>query len=195
MLPERPETNRRDWIRQVLQTAGGSVLGVALSAQEHSHETGSTEAPGKPGEWRPAFLTPEQNEALVSLGECIVPGSAAALCNRVIDLILTLESDKTKRQTLDALAKFDGAARHGYGVPFQKLRPEQQAELLTAATEHGGQLNNEFQVIKEWIADAYWSSKDGMRELGWKGRVAWSSFGNVEPCSSVTEIPAGDEHR
>jgi hypothetical protein len=185
MLPERPGTSRRDWIRQVLQTAGGSVLGAALFAQEHSHETGSSEVPSQPADWRPVFLTPEQNETLVSVGECIVPGSAAAVCNRVIDLILTLESDETKRQTVDALAKFDEWARQQYGSAFATLRPEQQTEILTTAAKHDGRLNNEFQLIKEWVADAYWSSQEGMRELGWKGRVAWSSFGDIEPCSSA----------
>jgi Gluconate 2-dehydrogenase subunit 3 len=178
MLLECPKTNRRDWMTQILQSIAGSALSAQLFAQEHSHGSESTEAGEKPAEWHPAFLTNEQNETLVSLGECIVPGSATAYCNRVIDLILTIESENTKRQMVAALAKFDEAARQGYGGSFPKLRPEQQTEILIAAAKDDGQLNGNFLVIKEWMADAYWSSKEGMRELGWKGRVAWSSFGN-----------------
>ncbi len=32
--------------------------------------------------------------------------------------------------------------------------------------------------MKEWTADAYWSSQKGLRELGWTGRLAWDSFPN-----------------
>jgi hypothetical protein len=91
-------------------------------------------------------------------------------------LILTLESDKTKQQILDALAAFDSAARARHADSFRNLPPSEQSEILTEAASGKGSLAFHFEIVKEWMADAYWSSQDGMRELGRKGRVAWTSF-------------------
>jgi gluconate 2-dehydrogenase subunit 3-like protein len=175
MQPESDQNrSRREWMVQVLRAAGTSVFAAEGFALQHLHPTAVSDAAN--GTWRPAFFSEQQNEALVSLGECIIPGSTAAYCNRVIDLILTLESDKTRRQIVDALAAFDSAAGARQADSFRKLRPQEQAEILTEAASGKGSLAPHFAVIKEWIADAYWSSQEGMRELGWKGRVAWASF-------------------
>ncbi len=167
MIAERQHLSRRDWIARVLQTSGALVLIANSSAQEHADGNKA---------WHPVFLTPDQNASLVSLGECIVPGSSAAFCNRVIDLILSIESEKTQRETVEALSKFDAAASAAYGGPFREILPPQQHQLLVAAASEDGALSPQFQLIKEWIADAYWSSEEGMRELGWKGRLAWTKF-------------------
>ena len=102
---------------------------------------------------------------LTAIGERIVPGSTEALCNRVIDRVLTMESDQTRKQLMDALAAF--------GTDF--------AGLQGAST--GGPLHAQFEVIKEWIADAYWSSEKGLRELGWTGKMAWST---LPPCNHAS---------
>lgn len=126
--------------------------------------------------WRPVFLTAAQNDTLVSLGERIVPGSAAASCNRVIDLIVSLEGDGPKQQLVNALQRFDRRAQELHHVRFGELSPEQQDEILLSASAENGSLNVEFDLLKEWTADAYWSSQAGMRELGWTGRMAWTEF-------------------
>ncbi len=173
MLPERQDLNRRDWMTQVLQALSGSAIAAQLCGQEHTHPSGPLETAGP---WQPAFLTNEQNEALISLGECLVPGSAAVHCNRVIDLILSIESEPAQRTTVAALAAFDTEARNRFHNSFCKLHPDQQNEILIGISSSHDRLANPFGVIKEWVADAYWSSQEGLRELGWKGRVAWSSF-------------------
>jgi hypothetical protein len=175
MQPENGQnSSRRDWMMQVLRTTGMSVFAAEAVAREHNHSGAFAEPVN--GNWRPAFFSDKQNETLVNLGECIIPGSAAASCNRVIDLILTLESDRTRQQILDALTAFDSAARARHSDSFHNLRPGEQTEILTEAASGKGSLASHFEVIKEWMADAYWSSQEGMRELGWKGRVAWTSF-------------------
>ncbi len=163
---------------RIVETIGVAALAPPLWSANNASEP----------VWQPAFLTSEQNEALVSLGECIVPGSAAAFCNRLIDLVLSIESKKTKQQMTDALAQFDREARAHHGNNFRNLKPEQQAEILTAAARGDGALHGEFEAVKEWMADAYWSSEQGMRELGWKGRVAWASF---DGCPHAAKHSAG----
>lgn len=65
MSESQQDLNRREWMRTTLQVMAALGLASRLSMGE--------------GEWQPEFFTPQQNEQLVSLGECILPGSKAAL--------------------------------------------------------------------------------------------------------------------
>ncbi len=150
----------------VLQSS--SALGVLPLA---SSVYASATAPN----WTPKFLSALQNETLIALGERIIPGSSEALCNRLIDLVLPLEGEKNKGILLQSLAAFDQEADRFHQQHFSQLNPAQQDEILTIASQ-GGKLYNEFGVVKEWMADAYWSSLKGLKELGWTGRMAWESF-------------------
>jgi hypothetical protein len=162
MLKEENVLNRRSWILGVLQSCAGLRLAHALPDTE----------------WKPQFLSGEQNETLVSLGERIVPGSSKAGCHRVLDLLMTLESDHARKALVSALAAFDEEAVARHGEPYRKISvPQQDAVLMDTAA---GKLSAQFQLIKEWIADVYWSSEEGMRELGWTNRMSWESFPGCE---------------
>jgi hypothetical protein len=134
--------SRREWIASL-------ALAPLLSAQNSS------------------FLSPEQTQTLASLGECIIPGSAAAQCPQTIDLILGIESAKNQQMFTDALGAFKN---------FADLGAAAQTELLTKAAVSGNELNRPFQTVKEWVADTYWSSKAGLKDLGWTGQMAWREF-------------------
>ena len=169
MLPKREDLNRRDWITRVLQALGTTVGGSLIGGRAFADP-----------DWRPSFFSAQQNQLLIDLGECIIPGSQAALCNRVIDLILTLESERNQKLATTALASFDAEAQSRFGKPFAQITPEQKNDLLSVASADAGKLSPEFHVIKEWVADAYWSSKEGLHELGWTGRIAWAEFPGCE---------------
>ena len=161
------EVSRREWMVVLLQAT--SALAVAMPA------AAAANTPSPPS-WTPRFLSAEQNDTLVSLGERIVPGSTEALCNRLIDSMLAIESEKNKRALVQALAAFDNQAVQLHRQPFRKLSPAQQDEILNATAPSDSQLHAEFGIVKEWMADAYWSSRDGLRELGSTGRLAWNNF-------------------
>ena len=148
--PSSVSLDRREWIRHIVQIAAGATLAAHVGTAET---------------WTPKVLTSAQNQALVTLGERIVPGSAAALCNQTIDLVLTMESEEKHAQLAQALATFDS---------------DKDSPLLTSASSPDSPLHPQFQIIKEWISDAYWSSEPGLRELGWTGKMAWSSFPGCE---------------
>jgi hypothetical protein len=153
----------------------------AAAAQHDTHAaapSGETAAMS----WNPRFLSAEQNETLITLGERVIPGSKEALCNRLIDAILAIDSEKNRRELVQALAAFDSKAMQLHRrQQFRQLNSAQQDEILTAASQSDDPLNAEFGIVKEWMADAYWSSHQGMRELGSTGRLAWDSF---PECSS-----------
>lgn len=126
--------------------------------------------------WEPQFFSVAQNETVIALGERIIPGSAEALCNRLIDLVMPIESDKNKREFLESLTAFDREAQSRQGQSFGKLSAAVQDEILIHASAPGVRLNHDFQLVKEWMADAYWSSQKGLAELGSTGRMAWTEF-------------------
>ena len=148
--PSSVGLDRREWMRRIVQVAAGASLLARAGAS---------------ATWAPQVLTPAQNQALISTGERIIPGSAAALCNQTIDLVLTMESEQMHAQLAEALAAFDRDA---------------DGTLLIAASETNAPQHAQFQIIKEWIADAYWSSEPGLRELGSTGKMGWSSFPGCE---------------
>ena len=180
------ETNRREWMLHILRTT--AVAGVAartLVAGQHDHA--GMEGAGEQkaaASWAPRFFNAEQNATLIALGERIIPGSTAALCNRLIDSILLIESEKNKTTFLRSLAAFDNEAQRRHHHPFSELSSAQQDAILIAASHSGAPLQQPFETTKEWMADAYWTSQIGLRELGWTGRLAWASFpdcGNPHP--------------
>ncbi len=142
--------NRRECMLRILQLGAAAAVVPGLR--------------GAPA-WTPQILTPAQNEALVTLGDRIVPGSAAALCNQLIDLVLTMESEQTRAQLTGALAAFDR---------------DPDGSRLTAASVAGGPAHEQFLIVKEWVADAYWSSEPGLRELGSIGKMSWPAFPGCE---------------
>lgn len=168
-----------------LAPAGGlAVSSTLLGGQEHHHVTGAEPDSGQNQNWKPQFFNAGQNDILVAMGERIVPGSTAAGCNRVIDLMMTIESDKNRHDLTQALADFNAEARKRHQKPFAALTPEQQDALLSDASAKNGRSKDEFQIVKDWVGDAYWTSEPGLRYLGWTGQVAWGSFpncGNPQP--------------
>ena len=105
----------------------------------------------------------------------MVPGSAAAKCNQIIDLVLSIEAADVREQFVNSLAAFESEARRRYGKELQELLPHQIDTLLAGSVGQGDK-DHPFEVIKEWIADTYWSSQDGLRALGWNGQMAWTSY-------------------
>ena len=157
---------RRELILQVIQT--GSVLAIAGASEQVFGLSSDA--------WKPSFFDPEQNDTIVALGERIIPGSTEALCNRVIDSVLAIDSKRNKAQMLEAIGAFNNEAQKRYGQAFRGLSLQQQDEILSAASQPEAALQDRFALVKEWMADAYWSSAQGLRELGSTGRMAWETF-------------------
>jgi hypothetical protein len=168
------------------------------SAQEQSAAASSAAS----GEWSPQFLDPHQNELLTVLAERIIPGSGRAQVNRTIDLLMTVESQQNQGKFLESLSAFDGEAIRRRNQPFASLPEEQQIAILTrastaepgpkeangdwdpwsgssgspSASESHLTLRDHFDVVKEWVGKAYFSSEVGLKDLGSTGRVMWDSW-------------------
>ena len=116
-----------------------------------------------------------------------------------MDRLLAEDTPEAQRAFLAALGAIQAEATARHGRPWLGLEPEQKAELLTAASagppsrepRHWtpGQpvlvpepppapptLRDRFDLLKERIATAYYSSEAGMKELGWTGHLIHEAF-------------------
>ena len=140
--------------------------------------------------WKPEFLTSQQNDLLSALAESIVPGSTHARASRFIDLLLSVDKPENQRKFLESLATLDAEAQKQFRKSFSALTEEQKNTFLAAAStqpkdakapgteaeKKQSALYADFENLKGWISGAYYSSEVGMRELGWTGDYAFAVF-------------------
>jgi hypothetical protein len=176
--------------RTMLQTLFGGVgAGLALpslvEAQHpvHAHlsSVGAVEQAQKKAAaaaYKPEFLDAHQMKTLEALAEAIVPGSTTAKVAPFLDQLLAVESPQTQRNFMSALGTFDMAAIEKHGKAWKLIAAsEQDAILQMASTADSGRaggkttLRDQFETLKGWISGAYYSSEQGMKELGWTGNV------------------------
>jgi hypothetical protein len=137
--------------------------------------------------WKPEFLTATQNQTLVAIAERMVPGSTQAQVNRIIDLLLSVDTPGNQKNFTASLSTLDQESDHKYRKLFSGLSPQQQDEVLTvSASGKEGPSNttsadpdepepekilvtkrDHFENLKGWIVGAYYSTEIGMRELDW----------------------------
>jgi hypothetical protein len=151
----------------------------------------------------PRFLEAYAFGMIETLGERIVPGATAAGCALFIDSLLAVGSQEERQRFITALGAIDGASRDAFGVPWPELTEAQQTELLTnlstaepgreqspwspgtSVSEHLARvgaadspvtLRDQFDHLKGWVTGAYYSSEEGLRELGYDGPVFADQF-------------------
>jgi len=184
---------RREMVQRLLAGAGAGMAWPMISAAHPIHEhlangTGLDAADelASPN-WKPLFLTAEQNRELLPLSESIVPGSTSALVNRFIDLLLSVDTSANRAKFSSSLAALEAEAKRRFEQPFAALDPGQRETLLTGVSTNpsadeksASELHAHFENLKEWISGAYYSSEIGMRELGWTGEFAFASYPQCE---------------
>jgi hypothetical protein len=146
--------------------------------------------------WTPEFFDSRQDATFTALAEVIVPGSAKVHVNRMVDLLLSVDTKQNQQEFNASLAAIDGEARHRFGQPYSALSGVQRDKILALiSTEKASDfesksnsdpdvqqhhapvtLRDHFENLKTWIVGVYYSSEAGMRELGWTGNVFFANF-------------------
>jgi hypothetical protein len=164
--------------RAVLQSLATGV-GVAAFAPQalasHAHHAAAAAtAPAKP-DGALVFLDQHAFDTLASLGEQLVPGSRATQVPEFLDRLLAVESPETQKRFTQALGAFEREARDAHGKPWKALTAEQATTLLTkiSGQPHSDAIRQAFDGLKGAIAETYFSSEAGMKELGWNGSMVF----------------------
>ncbi len=190
-------------LTSVAAGASAPVLAADHPIGRHLNATGleQADAKSKAAAYKPAFLDRHQFETLESLAERIVPGAARARTSEFIDQLLAVDAPDDQRPFLTALGAFEGRALAVARRPWKQLADADQIAILTdASTIASGRpaarswskgdpiaagappqpvtltLRDHFDLLKGWIAGAYYSSEIGMRELGWTGAIVHPAF-------------------
>jgi Gluconate 2-dehydrogenase subunit 3 len=186
--------------------AGAAVPGLSAQDHfgRHLANTAALEqadAKAKARAYKPEFLDQHQFETLQSLAERIIPGVSRANTSEFIDQLLAVDAREDQRDFLTALGAFEGQALARGGRPWKQLAEADQIAILTnGSTMMSGRpaerfwtkgdpiqappptgpvkltLRDHFDLLKSWVAGAYYSSEIGMRELGWTGNVVHATF-------------------
>jgi hypothetical protein len=187
--------NRRELLRNSLLTIGAAAaVNIPAEALIFASADDASRELARP-DWNPVFLSAQQNETLIALGETIIPttdtpGAKAALVNRFLDLVLSVLPQQTQREFLDSLAWFDTGAMARYNTSFVNLSEDEKQDFLNLAAwphthvrwgqaDAGFEGHEHFERMKKWIAGAYYSSPVGLKELGWDG---WPARGTFKGC-------------
>jgi gluconate 2-dehydrogenase gamma chain len=178
----------------------GSVLRVIpLEAAEYAHnmiESEKTDA--KAGAYTPKFFDAQQYKTLQSLCETIFPadadsgGAIEAGAPEFIDL-LTSENEEYKAKLAGGLKWLDATCSTRFSKAFLDCTPQQQKEILDLIAyrknaEQDDSLNQPvefFSFLRKFTADGFFTSKIGIKYLGYKGNTYLTAFPGCPPVPEV----------
>lgn len=210
ILPEEkrqlqlPLINRRDLIRAAFFASAASALGPQFSFAQAISAGLTPAARGEDGSkvltdpnWKAVFLNDHQNETLIALSDVIIPatdtpGAKAALVNRYLDLLLSVQPVEFQTQFVDALAFIDTESQKQFAQDFRDLATGDQIWLLTAwaypsdsdrwidAEGKPDPAQQHFERLKSLIAAGFYGSEIGLKELGWDGEFTHGPYEGCE---------------
>jgi hypothetical protein len=178
---------RREVIKDI--TVGVGVIAtlpvLGSAAQDHAMHAAQTGWKAKP--YTLKFFTADENRALISLSEQIIPadahspGAKAARVNEYIDTIVNVSPEQTKQAWRDGLKAIDKKSADMFGKPFADATAEQQVQLLKeiSKNERNPQTPEDqfFRRIKNSTIDGYYTSEIGIhQELKYKGNSFLKEF-------------------
>jgi hypothetical protein len=189
-LPEVPESGsgplrhfrvgRRAVLTSLATGVGAAMFASkAAAAAGHAHHVAASAATPAPAVADSAtsllFLDQHAFDTLAILGEQIVPGSRAAQVPEFLDRLLAVESIDTQKRVTQVIGAFEREARAAHGKPWKTLTAEQATILLTKLSQlpEDDPMRQAFEGVKAAVAESYFSTEAGMKELGWQGNVAF----------------------
>jgi hypothetical protein len=172
---------RRAVLQSLATGIGAAVFATRASAQGH-HAASAAAMPAAAATNTTAesallFLDRHAFDTLATLSEQIVPGSRAAKVPEFLDCLLAVESTDTQKRFTQALGAFEREAREAHGMPWKALTVAQSTALLTkiSGQPDSAATRQAFDGVKGAVAETYFASEAGLKELGWNGSVAFAS--------------------
>lgn len=189
--------SRRDLLKALSVTvATRSALRLApLDAAEKAHRRVNAEKVASSfGGYRPKFFSARQYETLRALCQTIIPpdqgsdGAIEAGAPEFIDL-LTSENKELQLQLGGGIMWLDSTCSERYGQTYLQCTAEQQKETLDLIAFRKNAEKNPrlrpgiefFSTLRKFTADGFFTSKIGMKYLGYVGNTYLSEFPGCPP--------------
>jgi len=190
-MSEEMDFSRRALLRRVaaaLSLAGGG--GALLSAQDaqHVHQAVAADQAAQKGPYQPKALTPHEYATLERLSGLILPadehspGAIEAGAAAFIDFLCAASDEMLAIYTGGIAWLDDTMRRRADGRDFLGATPAGQAALLDLIAwrrNASPELNpgiHFFSWARRMVADAYYTSPIGFKDLGYMGNSAMSTF-------------------
>lgn len=191
--------------RNVLKSLGmgaalGSVLrAIPLQAAAYAHSIIEAEkADDKAGGYAPKFFTPHQFGTLQLLCETIFPadadsgGAKEAGAPEFIDLI-TSENSDFQLKLGGGIMWLDSTCADRYGSPYLECTHEQQKEILDSIAYRRNVARDKslsqgvefFSLLRSLTSDGFFTSKIGIKYLGYIGNSFLTHFPGCPPVPGV----------
>lgn len=178
----------------------GSVLNaIPLEAAAYAHHMIEMEKADSPsGAYTPKFFNAHQYKTLQTLCESIVPadadsgGAIEAGAPEFIDL-LTSENDEYQEKLGGGITWLDATCTSRYGKVYLDCTPDQQKEMLDRIAFRKNATESEemtkavasFALLRTMTADGFFTSKIGIKYLGYKGNTYLMDFQGCPPVPGV----------
>jgi len=189
--------------RAILKTltmgaAVGSVMRVIpLEAAESAHHMVEAEK-AHTGAYAPKFFNAGDYKTLQSLCEAIIPadsdsgGAVEAGAPEFIDL-LTSENDEYQKSLGGGVKWLDGTCHTRYGKGYLECAAGQQKEILDLIAFRKNADADEsltapvefFMLLRNMTADGFFTSRIGIKYLGYKGNTFLTHFEGCPPVEGV----------
>jgi gluconate 2-dehydrogenase gamma chain len=188
-MSEELDFSRRDLLRHIAATVTLVAIGEqVLPAQEMQHVHQAVAQDKAKGPYKPKALTDHEYATLQHLSDLIIPAdehSPGALAAGAADFIdfLCAASDEMRDIYTGGLGWLDEAMRHHYGgKDFLAAQPDQQTAMLDRIAWRKNESPelapgiHFFTWARRMVADAYYTSPIGIKDLGYMGNGAMAQF-------------------
>jgi gluconate 2-dehydrogenase gamma chain len=183
-----------------MSVVAGSIMRVIpLHAAEHAHHAIQAEKEeNTTGTYAPKFFDAHGYKTLQALSETIMPadadsgGAIEAGAPEFIDL-LTSENAEYQATLGDLLHWLDSSCTSRYGKVWIDCQKQQQIEILdTIAYRKNADQDQSllgpvynFSFLRNFAADGFFTSKIGIKYLGYKGNTYLTEFPGCPPVPGV----------
>jgi hypothetical protein len=178
---EAPSSSRRELIRNIAITA---TLGpLSAEAAQHVHHEVSEAKKTATGAYKPRLFTAHEFETFATLADLIIPGARKAGAAEFVDLLAS-NYEPYAAEATGGLAWLDREMERRHGSPFIKCARAQQTALLDLIAYRETREKYPdlgpgivfFAAARNMAADAYFTSREGIAELGYKGNKGMKDF-------------------
>ena len=179
LTAEATATSRRALLHNLALTALAGALGEEASAQVHQHV--AAEKKTAAGEYKPKLFTAHEFETLAALSDLIIPGARKAGAAEFVDLLAS-NNEEFATPFTGGLLWLDHEFDRRFQTSFLQATAAQRTEVLDLIAYRGnatGQLSpgiEFFDLARRMASDAYFTSREGMKEIGFMGNGSAAEF-------------------
>lgn len=197
-MPADPVTRRAILKSLTIGAVAGSAMRVIpLEAAEYAHHSIETEK-GSIGSYAPKFFEAGSYQTLQTLCETILPsdgeagGAIEAAAPEFIDL-LTSENPDYQSTLVGGLKWLDSTCKTRYSKAYLECSEPQQKEILDLIAYRKNAEKDQslsqgvefFALLRNMTADGFFTSKIGIKYLGYKGNTYLTHFPGCPPVPGV----------